>query len=172
MSNGNITGEIQLSSYSHNCITDAHFSYISLKFAIISIQAETLFRGSYPCFSFRCLSTLRPCCFHRRSIQDAPESVATMPVQDDPGIAQEALEAGSRERFTHQRLTGKHDIRLLGLEPSKSIHDAVRGRLASANLAQQPRYEALSYVWGDARTNLLILLQDQMFEVFPNLGWR
>ena len=45
----------------------------------------------------------------------------------------------------------RHEIRLFELLPSKKKNAPVEGHLRTVSLDDKPRFEALSYVWGDPR---------------------
>ncbi|KAH8692468.1 heterokaryon incompatibility protein-domain-containing protein [Phaeosphaeriaceae sp. PMI808] len=113
------------------------------------------------------------------NLAEVPKSPSTqtldIPARDS---AQDVLDAMSAHRtavdqslhpFIHQPLEGLHFIRLFELELSTSTHDPIRGHLKHVNLSEAPHFEALSYVWGDARVKIPIILGDSRFEVTLNL---
>lgn len=62
----------------------------------------------------------------------------------------------------------RHQIRLLSLKPGEP-HEPISATLSLAYLDEHPRYEALSYVWGDREDFLDISLDDETFPVKVNL---
>jgi hypothetical protein len=46
----------------------------------------------------------------------------------------------------------KGEIRLLVLEPATNPEDAIRCQIFHESLQASPRYETLSYCWGDAKS--------------------
>ena len=63
----------------------------------------------------------------------------------------------------------RRQIRLFHLEPSENIHDQAEGFLEIVSLDDNPRYEALSYAWGDPKITCTIKLQKVQWEVTTNL---
>ena len=59
-------------------------------------------------------------------------------------------------------------IRLVELLPGQR-DDEIRTRLSIVDLEQNPQYEAISYVWGDARDKVSIICQGHEFWVTRNL---
>ena len=59
--------------------------------------------------------------------------------------------------YRYDRLRGEGAIRLLSLLPGQLL-DEIHVRISNANLTKRPRprYEALSYVWGDPSDNHFI----------------
>ncbi|KAF4630994.1 hypothetical protein G7Y89_g7140 [Cudoniella acicularis] len=62
----------------------------------------------------------------------------------------------------------QRQIRLVTLEPG-DWPDGIRCRVEAIPFDEQPTYEALSYVWGDANKRRPIQLNDHLFEVTENL---
>jgi hypothetical protein len=60
------------------------------------------------------------------------------------------------------------DIRLVILEPAVSVYDEIKCRLENIDI-DDAVYKALSYSWGDSATRLPISLNDQRFDVTPNI---
>lgn len=54
-----------------------------------------------------------------------------------------------RTNYEYSRLGGEDPIRLLKLLPGEQS-EAIRCQLTAVSLSDNPEYEALSYVWGDA----------------------
>lgn len=72
-------------------------------------------------------------------------------------------------RFKFQNLElDKQQIRLLHLQPGE-FHDPISATLSVACLGDSPRYEALSYVWGDPNVCLDIYLDRCTLKVTINL---
>ena len=63
----------------------------------------------------------------------------------------------------------RRQIRLFHLEPSENIHDQAEGFLEMVSLDDNPRYEALSYTWGDPKIRCAIKLHKVEWEVTTNL---
>lgn len=63
---------------------------------------------------------------------------------------------------------GKQQIRVLHLQPG-DFHDPISAILSVACLADNPRYEALSYVWGNPNVCLDIYLDGCTLSVTLNL---
>ncbi|KAF5714153.1 heterokaryon incompatibility OR [Fusarium globosum] len=68
----------------------------------------------------------------------------------------------------YQPITGDKEIRLLILEPGART-DALECQLVTAELASGPRFEALSYAWGDDTTKYLLKCSGQNICVWANL---
>ncbi|KAI0517979.1 heterokaryon incompatibility protein-domain-containing protein [Xylaria bambusicola] len=60
------------------------------------------------------------------------------------------------------------EIRLLGLHPGHST-DEIRCTLRTVTFDQNPKFEALSYVWGDPKDTREIIVDDQPFQATVNL---
>lgn len=60
-------------------------------------------------------------------------------------------------------------IRLITIEPSLNGDGLIVSHLNTATFAQRPKYEALSYRWGDESTQKKIILEDEEFFVGQNL---
>jgi hypothetical protein len=60
-------------------------------------------------------------------------------------------------------------IRLLILEPARDSTTLINGRLIQATFAQKPKYEALSYTWGDETLRRKITIDGHDFTVTQNL---
>ena len=63
----------------------------------------------------------------------------------------------------------RRQIRLFHLEPSENFHDQAEGFLEIVSLDDNPRYEALSYAWGDPKITCAIELHNVQWEVTTNL---
>jgi hypothetical protein len=63
----------------------------------------------------------------------------------------------------------RREIRLIVIESSYSWHSSIKCNLRVVSLSNNPRYEALSYVWGDAKDTLPISLARKEFMVTRNL---
>ena len=64
----------------------------------------------------------------------------------------------------------KSQIRLVTIQPKNQESQQIRCDLEICSLDEKPRYEALSYVWGDQSHPLEILLDGQVFHVGLNLA--
>lgn len=74
-----------------------------------------------------------------------------------------------KESFDYNRLkVAEGDIRLVNIAPGPRDAPLVCS-LACASLNEHPKYEALSYVWGDPSSTLEIELNGQPFRVTENL---
>lgn len=62
----------------------------------------------------------------------------------------------------------REQIRLLHVQPGE-FNDHISATISLAYLGDHPRYEALSYVWGDPRVCLDITLDGQTVSVTINL---
>ena len=63
----------------------------------------------------------------------------------------------------------KREIRLAVLQPSKTLSDQPLCTLSIVSLEEKPRYEALSYAWGDANIIRPIMIQGVQWPVTVNL---
>lgn len=79
------------------------------------------------------------------------------------------VELSSDEFYSYSSLQEKNWIRLLVLEPSPDPEAPVFCTLQHWPLSDAPRYEALSYVWGDEGSMGTIIIDDGLFLVRPNL---
>ena len=68
-----------------------------------------------------------------------------------------------------ERLPGGPHIRLLKLLPSSSFDDEVQTNLSVFPLEALPKYEALSYVWGDTTVKIPIRCNDVSVSITENL---
>lgn len=77
----------------------------------------------------------------------------------------------SSDSFTYDRLDSSVDgIRLVVLEPSLDPYEIVRCSLKYVAFSQKPKYEALSYTWGNQTENEVnILINGKLFAVGHNL---
>jgi hypothetical protein len=72
--------------------------------------------------------------------------------------------------FYHSPLdTSTDGIRLLTLEAAKDSETPIKSSLHHVTFAQKPKYEALSYTWGDETTKKKISIDGKEFEVGGNL---
>jgi len=79
-------------------------------------------------------------------------------------------EVDEETRFSYSPLeTSTDGIRLLTLEPPGKSDSSIKCTLQDATFAQKPKYEALSYTWGDGAATMRILVNGQDFEVGQNL---
>ena len=60
-------------------------------------------------------------------------------------------------------------IRLLTIQPAKRKSAALNCTLSTASLRNHPRYEALSYVWGNPEDLMLMLVNDKRIAITYNL---
>ncbi|KAH8598404.1 heterokaryon incompatibility protein-domain-containing protein [Bisporella sp. PMI_857] len=97
------------------------------------------------------------------------KSTVTISWQKPYAESQRLLRKRKDEAFAYRPLDPMQNIRVLELEPSKSIDEPIRGRLVLMYLPQKPHYEALSYTRGDQSKVAGILLEDVVFEVTQNL---
>lgn len=74
----------------------------------------------------------------------------------------------TRSHFVYQSLIGSSPIRLVVLEPGRG-DDPIRCRLTHVSLDDNPKYEALSYAWGDPSTTVPMYLEDEIFTVTASL---
>ncbi|KAL6903965.1 heterokaryon incompatibility domain-containing protein [Trichoderma evansii] len=68
-----------------------------------------------------------------------------------------------------QNLPGGDHIRILSLAPSADLSDPIHVELSVANLADEPTFVALSYVWGSSVEKLPIICNGEQFHVTQNL---
>jgi Heterokaryon incompatibility protein (HET) len=64
----------------------------------------------------------------------------------------------------HRLDAAERQIRRLILSPGP-VEDPIRWQLEAVSLDDSPRYEALSYIWGDAKTRKEIVLDDEPFSL-------
>ena len=74
-----------------------------------------------------------------------------------------------RSNIWHTLDPSRRQIRQFHLEPSENIYDQAEGFLETISLDDNPRYEALSYTWGDPRVTCTIKLHKVPWEVTTNL---
>jgi hypothetical protein len=87
---------------------------------------------------------------------------------DENSVAKLALIDGPR--FHYSPLDPNVDgIRLVILEPSPEHFSTIKCRLRHVTFRERPKYEALSYTWGDQATQGEISIQGQVFRVGLNL---
>src|SRR5436853_7882510 len=72
-------------------------------------------------------------------------------------------------KYKYKELKNQQEIRLLGLEPGVISEEVIQCRLRHALLSENPCYEALSYVWGDALLTRTILCNDKEIDITENL---
>lgn len=65
--------------------------------------------------------------------------------------------------------SSQREIRVLSLEPSNNPSSRIVCNLKSVSLNDNPKYEALSYVWGDASDRRVITLGQKEYSVTVNL---
>ncbi|KAJ8126181.1 hypothetical protein O1611_g7460 [Lasiodiplodia mahajangana] len=63
----------------------------------------------------------------------------------------------------------KQEIRLLHLFPAINLESSIRCRLIQVPLADHPKYECLSYVWGNHNFTVAIELNEQEHFITPSL---
>jgi Heterokaryon incompatibility protein (HET) len=66
-------------------------------------------------------------------------------------------------------LSSASSIRIIHLEPSGDVDSKLKCRLTETSLECNPDYQALSYVWGDAKNPSSILCNGTAFEITRNL---
>ena len=72
--------------------------------------------------------------------------------------------------FHHSPLDPSIDgIRLVILEPSSALRAPIKCRLKHVTFAQKPKYEALSYMWGDGFKKITIYIHGKGFKASLNL---
>jgi len=101
---------------------------------------------------------------------------------DDMGASQSAPSTGSldaqgqpgypsiNEAFVYQPPRGDADcIRLIRIEPAQQDNDPLACTLVDVTFIEKPRYDALSYRWGDGAAKRHIILNGDGFLVGKNL---
>jgi Heterokaryon incompatibility protein (HET) len=78
-----------------------------------------------------------------------------------------SLESEDLRKYQHQPLT-EVSIRLLTLEPG-TTSDPITCQLNHVSFMEEPTYEALSYVWGDASDTLQIRCSNSVLDITANL---
>lgn len=77
---------------------------------------------------------------------------------------------GSDSRYIYSPLDPNVDsIRLVVLEPAEDQSSPISCRVRHATFREKPKYEALSYTWGDDLHDHTIFIDGKMFMVGPNL---
>jgi hypothetical protein len=90
-----------------------------------------------------------------------------MPPPKRPFVVHQADE---RSEFVYSPLDVEKDCtRLVAVEPSANVTAPLRCRLTHVNFSDRPRYEALSYMWGDESKRKLIFIDDKRLYVGKNL---
>ncbi|KAH7086800.1 heterokaryon incompatibility protein-domain-containing protein [Paraphoma chrysanthemicola] len=78
--------------------------------------------------------------------------------------------AGDNRKFDYKSLRAEFDeVRLLLLHPATSAIEPLRCDLDVASLRENPKYEALSYVWGTPGNRGSMLLSGHVFTLYENL---
>lgn len=76
------------------------------------------------------------------------------------------------ERFVHssfgEQTTDYKPIRLLRIQPASDYYSPLEVSLEEVNLLSEPEFKALSYVWGDPKGTIPILLCGKTYEVTAN----
>jgi hypothetical protein len=89
---------------------------------------------------------------------------------EDPKALLSSMALQKIPLFEYSPLSSPSDIRLVVLEPGSS-KAPVRCRLIHVSLDKNPKYEALSYTWGDpSMKGSRIFLDDKIFQVGMNLN--
>ena len=87
---------------------------------------------------------------------------------DAHGSASEAL-----SKYEYDHLESKQHIRIMTIEPwsgKKNDEEPVRVRLEQFPVSKSPRYQALSYTWGQPQRSDRVLVNDRFYiNVTPNL---
>ena len=89
-----------------------------------------------------------------------------VPVQEPSSTSQ------APRAFTYQPLDPDRDtdsIRLVLIQPHTKDDDLLSCSLIHVKFAEKPRYNALSYMWGDEAVKVDILLEGALFQVGQNL---
>ncbi|KAL8907164.1 MAG: hypothetical protein Q9207_001586 [Kuettlingeria erythrocarpa] len=74
------------------------------------------------------------------------------------------------EPYAYQKLVAdQHQIRLLHVGAATTWHEEISCELTTVSLGDNPQFEALSYVWGNAQDTLPIQLEGGVFPVTRNL---
>lgn len=76
--------------------------------------------------------------------------------------------SGGRQVNYHPLSSNEEQIRTLILHAGK-IHEPIRCSLRIVSLVEEPSYDALSYVWGDARVTKPIQVEGVWFNATMNL---
>jgi len=84
------------------------------------------------------------------------------------GTGEGATSSDSTHLYPSPKMTDAHEIRIFELLPG-SDDEPIRGSLTIEHLWDDPRYEALSYVWGTSATMKSIQLNETEFGITPNL---
>jgi len=80
------------------------------------------------------------------------------------------LLAKSRVKFQYQPLDPSVDYtRLVEFKPAEDANDAPRCKLVHVTFGERPKYEALSYIWGDETEKKNIFVDGKEFLVGQNL---
>jgi hypothetical protein len=81
------------------------------------------------------------------------------------------MKESQNHHYYHPLDTAKGEIRLLILEPATNEEDSIRCNIFHTSLHDRPRYETLSYCWGDETITAPILLHEQPIRVTTNLAF-
>lgn len=79
------------------------------------------------------------------------------------------MDKSSSSRIYTPLNSHKREIRLATIKPGTQL-EPIRCSLSYVSLDDTPKYEALSYVWGDPSIRISILLDEHPFRVTQNLG--
>jgi len=94
--------------------------------------------------------------------QSAP-STGSLDAQGQPGYP------SINEAFVYQPPRGDADcIRLIRIEPAQQDNDPLACTLVDVTFTEKPRYDALSYRWGDGAAKRHIILNGDGFLVGKN----
>lgn len=83
------------------------------------------------------------------------------------GLSSQSL--AEKNAHIYRSLPSSHYIRLLVLLPSAKPSNSIRCEICCTNLADNPSYEALSYVWGDGSSTRTIWVKRERFLATENL---
>jgi hypothetical protein len=106
--------------------------------------------------------------FPTLALGDRMESAQIAPESHHDSVSNE-IEARTSTLKYEPLFTVKSEIRLLILHESSSKDRAIECTLQKVNLDDEPRYFALSYVWGDPSVTLNVTVNDCMVPIRSNL---
>jgi hypothetical protein len=86
----------------------------------------------------------------------------------EPVRAVDEVDEPESSSFSYRPLQAADEIRTLVIQPAPERHDPIICTLQHTTLGSLPKYEALSYTWGDEANQHSIFLDGQQFRVREN----
>ena len=111
--------------------------------------------------------------FEDRESGNAPSWILTRRPgwqSDENGLATKSKSALASTIYSHSILNPKlYEIRVLELQPDLCDSSPIRVLLSKAFISDPPKYQALSYLWGDSSEKVPIFVDGKRFNIGKNL---